>query len=182
MSATTYRTRANLGQVRVVLEQTALDHHLLALRRDVRQLGNRVLERAALRTCVELHIILRQTYTPRTTFPLCFTFTGTVLILAMSDAGAPRAAPRRVARPLRSAEEKKWCPFSSTMAKVAKRTKKFVKNRLEQTLQERRDHKKRSAHVRERQAKQSPRPERAANHDDDEDDAPVHDAPQDTCV
>ncbi|WFD41960.1 Nucleolar Complex 2 protein [Malassezia psittaci] len=61
------------------------------------------------------------------------------------------------------------------MAKVAKRTKKFVKNKLDQTLQQRRDYKKRSSHVRDRQNKRDSRTSSAVQ-DGSNDEEPLEDA------
>ncbi|WFC97871.1 Nucleolar Complex 2 protein [Malassezia yamatoensis] len=61
------------------------------------------------------------------------------------------------------------------MAKVAKRTKKFVKNKLDQTLQQRRDYKKRNLHVRDRQNKRDSRSTSAAQ-DGNDDEEPLEDA------
>lgn len=60
------------------------------------------------------------------------------------------------------------------MAKPTKRTKKFVKNKLEQTLQQRRVSKKRHAHVREREAKRAAKSGEDAGDDagEDENDVP----------
>ena len=55
------------------------------------------------------------------------------------------------------------------MAKPTKRTKKFVKNKLEQTLQQRRVSKKRHAHVREREAKRAAKSGEDAGDDAGED-------------